>query len=200
MEPDDLERPRWAPRVRQNKIRELYENDARGIYDRALIDDVAWALYARCCSFIAANEAMNGLATCPHCANRIPHNGWKDTLLACDRCGWRLTWAAYFETIQHKQLSGAEPVLRHFSQYTKALPAAKSTRHKVLLIDGLIHGFHWHAKTNRPTRPVAVNLIQGRLREVIALLDNLSYSEMSAPETTQTRTEWNELVQYARKW
>lgn len=32
----------WEPRVPQHKIRRLYENDAAGIIDEALIDDVAY--------------------------------------------------------------------------------------------------------------------------------------------------------------
>ena len=34
--------PRWAPRVPQDKVRRLYETDARGIYDDELIDDVGY--------------------------------------------------------------------------------------------------------------------------------------------------------------
>src|SRR5437899_297338 len=34
-------KPRWAPRVRQHKLHRLYENDARGIVDDELIDQVA---------------------------------------------------------------------------------------------------------------------------------------------------------------
>ena len=54
--------PVWAERVAQRKIRRLYENDAKGIYDEALIDDVGYALFARCQSFITANEATKGRA------------------------------------------------------------------------------------------------------------------------------------------
>ncbi len=194
------ERPVWAPRVAQQKIRALYENDARGIYDGELIDDIAYTLYARCRSFIAANEAVGGSAPCPRCDNRIPHDGDKGTLLVCKRCGWRLTWGEYFETIQRRQLSGAEPVLRLFRDFVQAFPAATTMRKKMLLIDRLIHGFHWYAKLDCPTRPVAVNLIEGRLREVIVLLDDLSYSDASTPGTREKRAEWQRDVQWAREW
>src|SRR5689334_11807084 len=39
---------RWEPRVPGHRIRRLYETDARGIRDEALLDDVAYALYSRC--------------------------------------------------------------------------------------------------------------------------------------------------------
>lgn len=194
------EKPSWAPRVAQDKIRTLYANDALGIYDGDLIDEVGYALHARCRSFIAANEAVAGVATCPRCDNRIAHDGDKETLLVCGECGWWLTWGEYFSTIQRKQLSGAEPVLRLFREYVQAWPAAGSNRKKVLLIDRLIHGFHWYYKTGDPTRPVAVNLIEGRLRDVIALLDDLSYGDGSTAGTAEIHAEWNRNVKWARQW
>jgi hypothetical protein len=41
----DQHRPfRWARRVEQEKIRRLYETDARGIVDDELIDEVGYAM------------------------------------------------------------------------------------------------------------------------------------------------------------
>ncbi len=37
--PDEDELPQWAPRVEKRKIQQLYQNDARGIYDEELIID-----------------------------------------------------------------------------------------------------------------------------------------------------------------
>jgi len=170
-----------------------------GIYDDDLILDVGYALFARCQSFIAANKATRGRAACPRCSAVISHGGSKDELLRCE-CGWRLTWGEYFATIQHKQLSGAEPVLRLFQEYVDRFPSARSARAKMLLIDRLIHGFHWYYKTNRPTRPVAVNLIEGRLGQVIAFLGGLTYSEKSTPGMAERKVEWDDLVGTAREW
>ena len=36
---------RWEPRVPEHKIRRLDENDATGIIDKELVDDVAYRLY-----------------------------------------------------------------------------------------------------------------------------------------------------------
>jgi len=191
--------PRWAPRVPQWKIRRLYERDAMGIYDDELILDVGYALLARCQSFIAANRATRGEAACPRCGAVIPHRGNKDELLRCE-CGWKLTWGDYLDTIQHKQLSGAEPVLRLFRDYVDRFPLARSSRDKMLLIDRLIHGFHWYYKTDGPTRPVAINLIEGNLRQVIAFLDTLTYGENSTSELVERKVEWDQLIQTARGW
>lgn len=191
--------PTWAPRVTQAKIRQFYETDAKGIYDDDLIEEVGYSLLARCQSFVEAKEAVAGRARCPCCSTIIPHTGRKDDLLRCT-CGWELTWGEYFKTIQHKQLSGAEPVFEQFNAFIKALPSARTPQEKVLLIDCLIHGFHWYYKTNGPTRPVAVNLIEGSMGEVVAFLDNLNYGEKSTPETAENLAQWNKNIEANRNW
>jgi hypothetical protein len=191
--------PTWAPRVKQHKIRRLYEDDALGIYDENLINDVGFGLLARCQSFIAANEAREGRAHCPRCGRTVEHTGHKEDLMRCP-CGWQLTWGEYFETIQHKQLSGAEPVLRQFQDFVERFPSARTAAEKVLSIDQLLHGFHWYYKTNEPARPVAVNLIQGRLQQVIEFLDSLIYSEKSTPGAKENKAEWDQHISTARGW
>jgi hypothetical protein len=191
--------PRWAPRVKQHKIRRLYESDARGLCDDELIEEVGYSLLARCQSFLEATEATNGRAPCPVCGNVIPHAWNKEELLQCTGCGWQLTWGEYFETIQRKQLSGAEPVRELFRDFVGRFPLAQRPQDKMLLIDQLIHGYHWSLKYG-PTRPVAVNLITGRLGEVIAFLDSLSYGEGSTPGIEENRVEWLANSQYVRSW
>jgi ubiquinone/menaquinone biosynthesis C-methylase UbiE len=41
---------------------------------------------------------------------------------------------------------------------------------RMILIDRLIHGFHWHCRPNDPTRPVAVNLTEGCRSNVVAFV------------------------------
>ena len=191
--------PSWAPRVPQYKIRQLYEDDARGMQDDELIDDVGYALLARCLSFLEANEAAGGRVACPVCSQTVSHSGSKDEMLRCTQCKWELSWREYSATFQHKQLSGAEPVLVLFRDFARRFPQAGNAREKMILIDELVHGFHWHQK-NGCTRPVAINLIEGRLAEVIAFLDNLTYGEASTPETEGTRAQWARNSQYVRTW
>ena len=57
--------PKWAQRVAKSKIKQLYELDAKGIYDENLLDEVGYGLYARCQSFIEACQATSGEAYCP---------------------------------------------------------------------------------------------------------------------------------------
>jgi hypothetical protein len=192
------ELPEWAPRVAQRDIRRLYEDDARGIHDEELLDEVGYGLLARCESFIAAVEAARGRALCPRCGAVVEHGVHKDELLQCS-CGWELPWRDYFATIQHKQLSGAEPVLDLFQRYIRSFPACVTAVQKMLAIDTLIHGFHYFLKIG-PTRPVAVNLIEGRLNEVIDFLDALTYGPQSANGLIQKKQEWDEKIQTALSW
>lgn len=191
--------PTWAPRVKQRDIRRLYETDAQGIYDEALIDEVGYGLLVRCQSFVQANEARDGKVRCPRCSATITHSGDKEEVLRCE-CGWELTWGDYFRTIQHVQLSGAEPVLEQFRAFIKTFPTAKTPQKKMLAIDRLIHGFHYFLKTEQPTRPVAVNLIEGRLRQVVAFLDKLTYGNKSSPGTKEAYTEWSAKIDVHRDW
>jgi hypothetical protein len=181
--------------VPQRKIRRLYETDAKGIYDEDLIDEVGYGLLARCESFITANRARAGEVPCPECGRIVR----REEVLSCP-CGWELRWADYFKTIQHKQLSGAEPVLKQFRDFVSAFPLARTPQEKVLHIDRLIHGFHRYYKTNGPTRPVAVNLIEGRMSEVVGFLDDLSYGEKSTPGTRQNLAEWSGDMEVNRGW
>ena len=191
--------PTWAPRVTQQSIRRLYETDAKGIYDEDLIDEVGYALLARCESFIEAVDATRGRARCPRCSAVVAHTGRKEELLHCE-CGWELTWAEYFKTIQHKQLCGAEPVLEQFRAFVGAFPSARTLQEKTILIDRLIHGFHWYYKMQGPTRPVAVNLIEGRLSEVVTFLENLSHGEKSTPGVDGNFAQWDKNIEVNKDW
>ncbi len=187
--------PRWAPRVEQSLVRRFYEDDARGLLDAELVDEVGCALLARCESFVAACRACGGEVACPCCERIVP----RQEVLRCE-CGWELPWADYFATIQHKQLSGAEPVLAQFREFAARFADVPTLRERILLIDRLIHGFHVFIKTGSVTRPVAVNLIEGRLGEVVAFLDALASGEGSTPGVAETKAAWREGVAVHGEW
>ncbi len=192
--------PRWAPRVKQSLIRRLYETDARGICDEELIDEVGYALLARCESFIAAVEASRGKVTCPACGETLFHDHAPDAVLLCMGCGWQMSWANYFRTFQHKQLSGADPVLALFRSFIDGFLKPRSGRDKMVLIDQLIHGFHL-SLLGEPTRTTAVNLIEGTYHEVVHFLDDLSYGAASTPGTHDVREDWRTKInRTAQQW
>ena len=177
----------WARRVPQEKIRRLYETDAQGVYDAELIDDVGWSLLARCEALLAAEEARAGRAKCHRCGTIIHHGGGAEEMLRC-ACGWEVSWRAYFRSVQHKQLSGPD-LIGLFRDFVNRFPAAETPQARMLLIDALIHGFHWSVRTG-PRRPAAVNLIEGRLNEVIGFLDALTYGKGSTDGTQDTHAAW----------
>ncbi|MCD4752504.1 MAG: hypothetical protein K8R40_05495 [Anaerolineaceae bacterium] len=199
---EDHKLPQWAPRVKKPWIRQLYKMDARGIHDEEFIDKVAYALLARCEAFLHAIDARNGNVHCPICSNVVKRHNHrsKEEIMHCT-CSWSLSWGEYFKTIQHKQLWGAEPVQDLFLEFIQEYPKAKKSAEKMYRIDRLIHGFHYFlTENNHPTRPVAVNLIIGRLPDVIDFLDELSYSDLSTPRLSDQYQDWYRKSQYARSW
>ncbi|MDP6041453.1 MAG: hypothetical protein QGG64_23095, partial [Candidatus Latescibacteria bacterium] len=184
--PEEEVLPTWAPRVAKRKIKQLYDDDARGMHDEELIEDVGYSLLSRCDSFIVANEARDGSVRCPCCEASVSHKSGEDEILKCQNCDWRLSWAAYFKTIQHKQLSGGEDVMEPFRDFIRAFPRARTLREKMIHIDQLIHGFHGYIKKMDVRRPVAVNLIEGRLKDVVLFLEQLSSTTYQTPGLSET--------------
>jgi hypothetical protein len=186
---------RWARRVRQDKIRRLYTLDAKGITDDDLIDDVGYAMFARCESIRTATRAHAGKATCPRCRAKVEHSWDKNEMLAC-QCGWQTTWGEYLKTYQGKQLFGgkAYPMFRAFID---RWPQARTSREKMLAIDGLIHAVHGEFQ-GAMGRPAACNLIEGTARELIAFLDALAYGPQSTEGIAEARREWDAQVDASR--
>jgi predicted RNA-binding Zn-ribbon protein involved in translation (DUF1610 family) len=165
---------RWAPRVAPVRIRRLYQTDALGISDDAQIDDVGYALFARCHSILRATAAHRGAVTCPRCGAAITRLGpatRRGQLLACPACGWATTWGRYADTYRGKQLTGGS-ALGAFRAFVERFPVATMPRARMLAIDALLHAFHHEAKA--ATRPAGINLIEGSLADVVAFLQALT--------------------------
>jgi len=171
-------KPDWSPRVRMDELRRLYLNDAAGILDESLLDDVGITLYCRCESILEASDALLGKIHCPSCANIIARsrNSRDDAKIVCPKCGWTLAWLDYLKTFQHKDLwgGGFSDAMREFIARWNSRP---SPREKMLLIDRLIHLWHWQSSPERAaTRPAAPTFIEGSRKQVIKFLDDLTKS------------------------
>lgn len=184
---------RWAPRVQMAKIGRLYRTDAQGIHDEELIDDVGYALYSRCRSILHVTDAMNGRVHCPQCDTIIVRGRDPDEALRCDDCGWETRWEAYYATYRTQEL-GAGGAHAIFSDYVTRWERAGAPREKMLLIDRLIHAWHWETRRERPSfglgRPTGMNLIEGNRRQVLAFLDELTYSDASTAGTRENKEAW----------
>jgi hypothetical protein len=201
--PQDEPPVRWAARVAPAKIRRLYQTDARGIHDKELIDEIGFGLYARCQSIITVTEAAAGRVACPDCDAIVLREARDkpdepDETLRCD-CGWETTWASYHRTWQHQELYGGGAV-DAFEHFVRDWPRAESPQRKMLLIDQLIHRWHWQARADRALgRPAGVNLIEGSRAQVLALLDELSYGPASSDTLHETRDAWRDAWQHVRQ-
>jgi hypothetical protein len=190
--------PSFAPRIKAHKIRRLYESDASGLLDAELLNDVGWALHARCDSFLDANLARSGRLRCPVCRELVAANIQSKESLRC-ACGWECTYRAYMDAIRNQQLDGGPEVIALFQQYRDSFPKIKENNEKMLAIDGLIHGFHHFLRSGRTRRPVGINLIDGHLDFIIDFLDQLSIGPASTPGLWQTQQDWREKVNSSRK-
>lgn len=189
--------PEWTKRVPMRLISRLYRSDAAGTLDEELIDEVGFWIYSRCKSILAATEASRGRAECPICQNIIRHFCQKEEILYCKKCKWEGLWQTYLKSYQKKQLH-AGGMEEYFKRYVLEFPNETSPRKKLFLIDWLIHRHHWDL-TNAPTRPGAVNLIEGKMADVIAFLDDLTYNADPTEPFAQNRSQWRQNVERARK-
>ena len=195
------QRIRWAPKVRRDKIRRLYETDAQGIIDEELIDEVACAFYARCENILTVTEASMGRVKCPCCGNIILRHGVdKEQVLKCKECLWEITWGEYFQSYHQKQLHGGGAV-EVFKNFIRQLPAVRSPQEKMILIDRIIHECHIDLKKQQYNRPVAVNLISGTMIQIINFLDDLAYGQGSTPGSKDIQADWrNKMGDALQRW
>ncbi len=194
----DSRLPQWAPRVRPELIRRLYTGEAAGLLDEELLDQVFYAMRARCESIVTVTEASEGRVHCPACGEIfLRQGGDKGEQMKCPACGWTLTWGEYLKTYQGMQLHGGG-ALPAITAFLEGGSAASTPQKKMLLIDALLHAYHWEAEQN-PTRPVAVNMIQGTINSVVALLEDLGFG--SDPQMRDHYRQWQENVRQAeQRW
>lgn len=83
-------------------------------------------------------------------------------------------------------------------EYAEQYRIARSPQQKMILIDTLIHRYHWELEGGL-TGPGARNLIGGKTNELIDFLNHLSYGIKSSPEILSTRQEWLDKVRMSRE-
>jgi ribosomal protein S18 acetylase RimI-like enzyme len=203
---DEIE---WAPRVPKHMIRRLYQSDARGLLDEDLLEEVGSILFQRCQSILVVADAQQGTVHCPRCDRRgltslierqQIRRDPRDQLLTCPRCGWQITWEAYHKSFKRHQLNPGGATAS-FSAYLQNYAAAQTPQAKMIAIDQLIHEFHYsyRPRPDIPTRSVSVNLIEGKLVDVIQFLDELTASQEISPERQVNYAEWRKNVESTQK-
>ena len=190
--------PKW-------KVRRLYESEAAGIIDEELLDDVGTALWLRCRDIVAVLEAREGRVRCHRCARQRRHTiihrelgrkgDSRDEVLVCPVCSWQLTWGEYHLSFKRKQLNSGGATTA-FETFSRDYPHARTPREKMLAIDRLIHEFHYSYKDqpDLATRPVGVNLIEGRVPDVVRFLDELTYGNAPMGQMVGRRAAWRSKI------
>jgi hypothetical protein len=200
---DDIQ---WSPRVPKEKLRRLYEDAAQGMYDSELVEEVGMMLYMRCRDILWINDALERRQVhCPRCDREGNDTAIKRTrraraeVIECEVCGWSITWEAYHKSFKRRQLNPGGAA-KAFSAYLQAYMTAKTAREKVLAIDRVIHAFHFSLRVDpeRPTRAAGVNLISGRLTDVVKFLDELAGYATADQELRETLNQWRD--NYARTY
>jgi hypothetical protein len=184
----------WSDRVPQAMIRRLYESDAAGLTDDDLLDCVGTMLYARSADILYIHDFLKGEYRCPRCElldGRGPEMAGEDDARTCPACGFALSKAALRESFRKKQLNpgGAVPA---FERYIGDWKKASTAQQKMLAIDAVIHSFHYSLKAmpDMPTRAAGVNLIEGKLGDVVEFLDALSANDEFQKELQLNRALW----------
>ncbi len=186
-----MEKIQWAPKVSRSKIWRLYQNDARGAVDEALVDDVGWALLQRCLSIIRVSRRQ---VECPRCGHVFDVPAVAG-LFRCQRpdCAWETTVEAWHNSWRHQDLIGSN-ALTMFESFVADYASARSVRERTFHIDRLIHAFHWDAKQQLPNRSVGNNLIVGSHQAVVAFLEMLSYGDKNGIGSDVDKAHWRETV------
>jgi hypothetical protein len=171
-----MEKIHWAPKVRQMLIWQLYQNDALGTVDEALVGDVGYRLLQRCRGIWLATHRQ---VECPRCGTVF---ALKETATwrilpgphACPTpdCGWETTAAVWHASWRHRDLLGAA-AMPAVETYLHDYPLARIPQEQMLCIDQLIHAFHISLRTGEAGRSFANNLIEGSHQQVVDLLDRL---------------------------
>ncbi len=185
--------PVWAPRLSKLQLQRLYQSCAHDLMDEDFVTDVGFSLYSRCISMLKVSEAIRGNPPCPVCEATAHVDTDPHPFVRCAKCGWMCPWDQYQKTYQRKGLfaGGLEPFVQ---EYVHLFLVTRSARERMLLIDRLIHRFHWESDGIEDGRPGATSLIEGKMHDVMAFLDRLSYGDTVPPEIERTREEWR------RKW
>lgn len=193
--------PQWAPRVSRHRIAQLYAKDAKGIRDEELADDVGVALFARVESCLIATGSMRGEVTCPICGSII-HRDLKPRrrkdpieILQCHTCEWQLSWPEYHSTYRKKRL-GSYRLEVQFREFLEGFTEAQSYQQKMILIDTLLHIYHDELEGSLGG-PGTANLIGGKMSDVAAFLNQLTYGDQSTPGLVDQLEEWRKLAQRA---
>ena len=128
---DEPPRPQWAPPVRMDLIKKLYEADAAGLADDDLVNEVGFALLVRCETIYRVTERR-----CPECGDSLDgaqDGGPRDRSITCVGCGWTSTWRVYHRSYKGHRIHGGR-AYPEFLRFLREFPKCRTKSSKMLAI------------------------------------------------------------------
>ena len=168
---------RWSPKLSRQILKKLYTNDAAGIKDEDLADEVGFTLYARCLQGQEEGSLKDaGKLKCHHCKEILQAKS-NDSLMECP-CGYQYIFREYRRAFRTNNMPhGAAQAI--FNAFVENWPKAKDYPAKMILIDNLVHEFHINLNSGVKGRFVGVNLIEGTKKQIGDLILELAYGDGS---------------------
>ena len=166
----NLNQCQWPAMVSRQSLKRLYENDAKGMADEDLLNDIGFTLYTRCLEAREIYGLMEaGKVKCLHCGSVLDYAD----IMEC-ACGRQYTYREYRKSYRANNMPRGE-ASGIFDKFIADWEKARDSAGKMRLIDNLIHEFHVSSIAGTRNRPVGVNLIQGTKEQVTALIEELAY-------------------------
>ena len=164
---------RWSPKLSRQKLKRLYDNDAKNIRDEELLDDVGFTLFARCLQ--GRDEGAlknNGQLKCHNCREILQAKS-RDMLMECP-CGQQYIFKDYMRSFRKNNMpSGAATHI--FNAFIDDWQRVKGYSTKMALVDKLVHEFHINLNSGVKGRFVGINLIEGTKKQIGDLINELAY-------------------------
>jgi hypothetical protein len=141
-------------------------------------------LYSRCRTFYLTNR---GEVECPLCREVFAVARQGTTVCPKPGCGWSTTRMVYEQSMRnHYAYTGRADAA--FVAYYQNYPTVRTYKEKLILIDRLIHSYHWNEEQGIPTKSLASKLLEGNKKEVVRFLDRLSAIDQDV------KNEWRRIV------
>lgn len=172
VEPEKLNKFRWSSCVSRDSIKKLYRLNAKLIYDEELVDEVGFAIYARCLQ--GRDETIlnySGKLLCHNC--RKVHVSPANGIIACS-CGYTYIFHEYRKSFQKAKMPSGSAT-PFFNEFINKWERAKTYHDKMLAIDYVIHECHLNMISNVKRGFAGCNLIQGTKKQVSELILELAY-------------------------
>jgi len=168
----------------------MYATETQGRLDEELVEKVGYSLHQRCRSILMVTGGEQ--VDCPACNFEIVSNRgrWsRQNPVVCPVCDWSATYGEWRDSWRHRDLVGGNAVKviqAYYMIYLKVI----TPEQRLLMIDQLLHAFHWSTRHQRLHAPAAKLLIQGDLEEVLAFMDELAGMEFKRKDLNLTKEEY----------